>query len=461
MTLPTPNLVLPESAGFNLSSSSPRHYKIRPGIIGGDRVSCNEERETMVKEEHTEDMLTTPVLTTPKTGDLWSQLRVGAGDGRSPSILGNRFGPAHDPHAFSPENLTVSSPTPIEIGPREPLNDLPMDSEIGLRSPCDGLLAQRRRERFRGQKQVSSLESNSMSDTPISENNSPRDLTMGSSKRMGSSKSESEKSLEDGLSAAGCDKSGNAATSSNSPTSTTSPTSKLSKATSSKSDSIQTEHFSNSTSAKTLSTSNHNNNVLTGSKPPNIEVQEHGHKGLPPTTSSRSPNSPHLQKRDFKLPSTKPENLRILNGSKEGTETSSEHPSHYNPSPLAVPSPNWTAVERYFGREYVLRTPRLLDNSVFDFLSPPYSSGIGSSSAKSRFPRSPGNEAERYLGWDQHLSPRLSPRFPIPEKPEDLSNGSNSRGGSNSERKPGDPPPYAEAAEDLSTKRQQKQNQEG
>jgi len=124
-----------------------------------------------------------------------------------------------------------------------------------------------------------------------------------------------------------------------------------------------------------------------------------------------------------------------------------------------VPSPNWTAVERYFGREYVLRTPRLLDNSVFDFLSPPYSSGIGSSSAKSRFPRSPGNEAERYLGWDQHLSPRLSPRFPIPEKPEDLSNGSNSRGGNSSERKPGDPPPYAEAAEDLSTKRPQKENQ--
>ena len=454
MTLPTPNLVLPESAGFNLSTSSPRHYKLRPGIVSGERTSCNEDRDTMVKEEQTEDMLTTPVLTTPKTGDLWSQLRAGAGDGRSPNILGNRFGPAHDPHAFSPENLTVTSPTPIEIGPREPLNDLPMDSEIGLRSPCDGLLAQRRRERFRGQKQVSSLDSNSMSDTPISENNSPRDLSI--SKRLGSSKSESEKSLGDGLNI-GCDKSGNTSKSSNSPTSTTSPTSILSKGTSSKSDSIQAEPLSNS--SKTLSTSNHNNNVLAGNKPPNIEVQEHGHKGLPPTTNSRSPNSPHLQKRDFKLPSTKPENLRILNGSKEGTDSSSEHPSHYNPSPLAVPSPNWTAVERYFGKEYVLRTPRLLDNSVFDFLSPPYSSGIGSSSAKSRFPRSPGNEAERYLGWDQHLSPRLSPRFPIPEKPEDLSNGSNSRGGNSSERKPGDPPPYAEAAEDLSTKRPQKENQ--
>ena len=77
MTLPTPNLVLPESAGFNLSTSSPRQYKIRPGLVGGDRASSNEDRETMIKEEQTEDMLTTPVLTTPKTGDLWSQLRIG------------------------------------------------------------------------------------------------------------------------------------------------------------------------------------------------------------------------------------------------------------------------------------------------------------------------------------------------------------------------------------------------
>ena len=188
-------------------------------------------------------------------------------------------------------------------------------------------------------------------------------------------------------------------------------------------------------------------------------MQEHGSRAS--STNSKSLVSPHLQKREFKLPGTKPENLRILNGSsngKDGTESSSEHPSHYTPSPLAVPSPNWTAVERYFGSEYVLRTPRLLDISVFDFRSQPYSSGMPSGSAKSRFPRSPGNEAERYLGWDQHLSPRLSPRFPIPEKPEDLSNGSSSRSGSTGERKPGDPPPYAEAAEDLSTKRQQKQS---
>ena len=467
MTLPTPNLVLPESAGFNLSS--PRQYKIKPTLIGSDRAPSNGDREIMVKEENTEDMLTTPVLTTPKTGDLWSHLRIGAMDGRSPpGIIGNRLELAHNPHAFSPENLTVTSPTPIEIGPREPPNDLPMDSEIGLRSPCDGLLAQRRRERFRDKKQVSSLDSNSLSDTPVSENNSPRDLTMGSSRlRLGSSKSESEKSSADGTSA-GCDNSGASAKSSNSPTSTTSPTGRLSNPTSSNTNSIQAESPSNGTLSSTLTNSNHNNNVLSGNKPPNIEVQEHGGRVLP-STNSRSPISSHLQQNDFKLPSKKVENLRIFSGNtnvnglingKDGTDSnSSDHPGHYTPSPLAVPSPNWTAVERYFGGEYVLRTPRLLDNSVFDFLNPPNSASGG---GRSWFPRSPGNESERYLGRDQRLSPRLSPRFPIPEAPTDLSSGSNSRSASNGVRRAGDPPPYAEAAEDLSmSKRQQKKIQAG
>ena len=83
--------------------------------------------------------------------------------------------------------------------------------------------------------------------------------------------------------------------------------------------SIQTESISNcTTSATTLSTSNHNNNVLERNKPPNIEVQEHGSRGS--STNSKSPVSPHLQKREFKLPGTKPENLRILNGSSNGKD---------------------------------------------------------------------------------------------------------------------------------------------
>ncbi|CAB4060260.1 unnamed protein product [Lepeophtheirus salmonis] len=36
---------------------------------------------------------------------------------------------------------------------------------------------------------------------------------------------------------------------------------------------------------------------------------------------------------------------------------------------------------------------------------------------------SPGSEADRYSGRDQRLSPRLSPRFPIPEAPTDLKLG--------------------------------------
>ena len=50
-----------------------------------------------------------------------------------------------------------------------------MDSDIGLRSPQDSILARRRRE-FRRKQQSSHSDSNSC-DTPTSEN-SPRDLTI-------------------------------------------------------------------------------------------------------------------------------------------------------------------------------------------------------------------------------------------------------------------------------------------
>ena len=53
--------------------------------------------------------------------------------------------------------------------------ELPMDSDIGLRSPQDSILARRRRE-FRRKQQSSHSDSNSC-DTPTSEN-SPRDLTI-------------------------------------------------------------------------------------------------------------------------------------------------------------------------------------------------------------------------------------------------------------------------------------------
>ena len=66
-------------------------------------------------------------------------------------------------------------PAMTELAPREPPSDLPMDSDIGLRSPCEGIVA-KRREKFRRKQQNSLSDSNSC-DTPTSDN-SPRDLSM-------------------------------------------------------------------------------------------------------------------------------------------------------------------------------------------------------------------------------------------------------------------------------------------
>lgn len=111
---------------------------------------------------------------------------------------------------------------------------------------------------------------------------------------------------------------------------------------------------------------------------------------------------------DFKRPA----NLQNLNAIKEN-----DLPAHVNPSPLAVPSPNWSAVERFFGIEPI-RTPKniIVDNSYFDFIPP------ATPRSASRFKdRSPNPTMDCYSGRDQRLSPRLSPRFPIPEAPTDLS----------------------------------------
>lgn len=84
---------------------------------------------------------------------------------------------------------------------------------------------------------------------------------------------------------------------------------------------------------------------------------------------------------------------------------------------------------------------------MFDFLSPipPNTPRSGSGRATDL---SPSLESDTYSGRDQRLSPRLSPRFPIPEAPEDLSNKINE----NSSDGLGPPPPYPTEAEDLSTK---------
>jgi hypothetical protein len=73
---------------------------------------------------------------------------------------------------FLPENLTSSTNV---TSPVEPPKDLPMDSDIGLRSPCAGLLAKRRKLRDICRRTESFGSDSNSCDTPTSEN-SPHDL---------------------------------------------------------------------------------------------------------------------------------------------------------------------------------------------------------------------------------------------------------------------------------------------
>ena len=78
-----------------------------------------------------------------------------------------------------------------------------------------------------------------------------------------------------------------------------------------------------------------------------------------------------------------------------------------------------SAVDRYFVKE-MIKTPKNLDTpNVFDFLGfpPP----VTPRSAKMYRDLSPNRILDYYPGGrDQHLSPRLSPRFPILDTPTDL-----------------------------------------
>jgi hypothetical protein len=235
-----------------------------------------------------------------------------------------------------------SSLNTVELVPREPPTDLPMDSDIGLRSPCDGLLA-KRRQKFRTKQQSSHSDSNSC-DTPTSEN-SPRDLT---------------------------------------------------------------------TMSRNMTIASEASEGQSRSKPNT------------PTWVRHSPSPTN-----FKHPHAKPESLRLT-----GLKEVADLPAHYTPSPLAVPSPNWSAVERYFGEAgALLKTPKNLDTNLFDFLTP----ATPRSAKLSYGGRVEGFESDRY----QRLSPHHhSPRDLIPEAPTDFSISNRS-------------PiltklPPAEAAEDLS-----------
>lgn len=91
-------------------------------------------------------------------------------------------------------DLFLETHNEVEMGPRQPPRNLPMDSDIGLRSPCDGLLAKRRKQMREMNRRPGSFNSDSNScDTPTSEN-SPRDLTTGPSR----SASDAQQSLYSG-----------------------------------------------------------------------------------------------------------------------------------------------------------------------------------------------------------------------------------------------------------------------
>jgi hypothetical protein len=115
-TLMSPKFLSYSSTSYSSSSTS----RLASTYGGGETTNGS------LRINGCDDMLMTPVLTTPNTADLWSNKR-------SSEVVD-----------FSPENL--SSTADLELGVREPPKDLPMDSDIGLRSPCDGLLAKRRKQ---------------------------------------------------------------------------------------------------------------------------------------------------------------------------------------------------------------------------------------------------------------------------------------------------------------------------
>jgi len=130
----------------------------------------------------------------------------------------------------------------------------------------------------------------------------------------------------------------------------------------------------------------------------------------------------------FKHPKHLPESLKL------SKELLSDMPSSYHPSPLAVPSPNWTAISAFMTSEgLALKTPKVLDNFVFDVLPP-----NTPSTPKVNRERSPENSQP--LNYEKHKTqedmrikqrtegrvtfadqPRPQSLTPPPPYPEDLS----------------------------------------
>ena len=108
----------------------------------------------------------------------------------------------------------------------------------------------------------------------------------------------------------------------------------------------------------------------------------------------------------FKEPKRLPESLRL---------SSKDVVAH--PSPLAVPSPNWTTISRMMSNDgLALQTPKVLDNFVFDVLPPNTPNSL-----KVNRDRSP--EHNHPLNYEKHKPEKRPclPDSPPPPYPEDLS----------------------------------------
>ena len=118
----------------------------------------------------------------------------------------------------------------------------------------------------------------------------------------------------------------------------------------------------------------------------------------------------------FKHPKHLPHNLQL------NKELLSEMPASYHPSPLAVPSPNWTAIKELLSNS---QTPKVLDNFVFDVLPP------NTPTAKSYRERSPEISQSQPINYEKHgkadttehrLKSKMRQCPPSPPTPVDLSN---------------------------------------
>lgn len=225
---------------------------------------------------------------------------------------------------FSPVKLSSSSSSPGmgdrgDIRDREHPTDLPLDSSIGLSSPHDGVLAKRRKLKQQNSGHSRSVESDSNScDTPDS--NLPKDLTINHRRdeHRGDTLTSRLHRREEPRQ-------------SDSQPDVSTPTDL----------SLDKRPYRRDFSPGLLSPRDHLDSVR---------------DRVGAVAISSSPKW-------FKQPRTLPEALKL----KEVVEM----PSAYHPSPLAVPSPNWTAISAFMTSEgLALKTPKVLDNFVFDVLPP-------------------------------------------------------------------------------------------